>query len=203
MDIEMRRTLTPQAFISQLFAETKDGKISIEYHPFLDEAYTLDYDVSWTAEDAQQLVQRYNALTAALRRIAEQSGDLDVPENREKLHSPEDRQVWDTYIRPFEPFEVEDEVIDTLYFRRETETLDDEENELIERHYAWFQKCSLQRLPFEKCPPAFVINRARRYARLHQMRAPAVIIDEEGRCLAEEMVLYYYGPDRLQEYKEI
>lgn len=109
MKVDVRRELTPQEFIRQLFAEARDGKVSIEYAPFLDEPYTMTYEIDWTAEDAEKLVQRYDALTAA---------------------------------------------------------------------------------------PTHIINRARRYERLVSMNAPAIIINEEGRSLAEELVLYYHRVQR-------
>jgi aminopeptidase C len=50
MNVEVRRELSPQEFIRQLFAETKDGKVSMEYAPFFDEPYTMTYDMDWSAE---------------------------------------------------------------------------------------------------------------------------------------------------------
>jgi hypothetical protein len=40
-----------------------------------------------------------------------------------------------------------------------------------------------------------MITRAMRYERLISVNAPEVVITEEGRCLAEEMVLYYFGKE--------
>ena len=196
MTVDQRKQLTPQQMIAQLFAETQDGKIRIEYRPFLDQPYTMTYEVDWNAQDAQRLVERYDRLAAALERIGQLGKD---PAQMETLLSGEDLEVWNIYLRPFEPFEVDEETVDTLYFRRETETLDDEEYDILERHYQWFLRNSRDRLPFLKCSPAFVVNRAQRYVELVKMGAPAALLREEGRNLAEEMVLYYHGPQRSQE----
>ena len=201
MTFEERRELTPQEFIARLFAETEDGKVSIQYHPFLDEPYTMTYDMSWTEKDARALAERYNSLTEGLERLAGCLENLEDLGDREKLLRPEDLEIWKTYLAPFEPSGLDEDEISTLYIRRETETLSDEEYEMIERHFEWFLRGSLQRLPFEKCPPAFVINRACRYARLIQLKAPSLVVQSEGRDLAEEMILYYYGPERFEEYK--
>ncbi len=199
MTVEMRKDLTPQQYIRQLYSETEDGKVSIEYNAFLDGPYTLTYEMDWTQEEAEQLVLRYEHLAYMLERIGKHKAD---PQRCDQPLDGEEQAVWDTYLEPFDPFEVEDEEIDTLYFRRESDSLDEEENELLERHYEWFQRNSLQRLPFRKCPPAFLINRAQRYAECVKIGAPEVILREEGRWLAEELVLYWHGPERFAHYKE-
>ena len=40
-----------------------------------------------------------------------------------------------------------------------------------------------------------LITRARWYERLIAFGAPEMVVAEEGRCLAEEMVLYYFGKE--------
>ena len=192
MKVDERRELSPQEFIRQLFAETKEGKVSIEYAPFFDEPYTMTYEMDWTAEDAENLVQRYNALTAALTRIGKLHESLDVEANRKEFLTPEEQMVWDTYIRPFEPFDGDlDEVADLEFFS-ETETLTEEEQAILDRHYGWYEANCLQRLPVMRRTPTCVINRAQRYERLVSLNAPAIVMNEEGRCLAEELALYYH-----------
>lgn len=193
MTVDTRRELSPQEFIRRLFAETKDGKVSIEYQPFLDEPYTATYEMDWTEEDAQRLVQHYEELTAALTKIGNQHNAMEVEENRNQLLTQAEQAVWDTYIRPFDPFDGDLDEVAILEFRSETETLDDEEQELLERHYEWYEANCLQRLPVVKCTPTGVINRAKRYERLVSLNAPAVVILEEGRCLAEELALYFHN----------
>ena len=193
MNQETRRACTPQQYVRKLFEETKDGKLPIRYFPFFDQEYTLTYKMNWSAEDAEALIQRYEALTASLSRIGAVYDQLNEESAVQALLSKEDQEVWKIYVCPFEPFEVDLEEVADLYFRRETDSLDEEEDELLERHYEWFIANSEQRLPKSKRTPAMMINRAQRYTELARCHAPAIILQEEGRDLAEEMVLYYYG----------
>ena len=129
MKVEVRRKLSPQEFIRQLFAETKEGKVSIEYAPSFDEPYTMT------------------------------------------------------------------EVADLEFFS-ETETLTEEEQAILDRHYTWYEANSLKRLPAAKCAPTLVNSRARRYEHTVSLGAPAILIAEDGRSLAEELALYYHQIQR-------
>ena len=184
---------TPQEYILKLFEETKDGKLTINYYPILDQQYSLTYDMNWLRHDAENLLKRYNDLTNALERIGKLNEELKNEDDCKRLLAAEDFEIWHAYIRPFEPFEVDLDVITELYFRREADTLDDEENELLERHHEWFVANSQQRLPSDNCCPAKMINRAQRYEKLIELGAPNIVIEEEGRSLAEEMVLYHHS----------
>ena len=196
MKVDERRELSPQEFIRQLFAETRDGKMSIEYAPSFDEPYTITYEMDWDAEDVENLVQRYDALTAALTHIGKLHEALDEEANRKAFLTPEEQLVWDIYIRPFEPFDGNlDEVADLEFFS-ETETLTEEEQDILDRHYEWYEANCLQRLPVVKCTPTHVINRAQYYEHLVSLNAPAIVINEEGRSLAEELALYYHRVQR-------
>lgn len=192
MNEDTRNACTPQEYILKLFDETVDGKLKITYFPLFDQTYSLKYKMNWTKEDAQNMVQRYNKLTAALARIGEVHDKLGEETVRQELLTEYEVEVWNTYIRPFTPFEVDLDVITELYFRRETDSLEDEENELLERHYEWFVTNSRQRLPFDKVCPSQLVNRAQRYERLKELDAPECVVDEEGRFLAEKLVLYYH-----------
>ena len=69
--------------------------------------------------------------------------------------------------------------------------LTEEEEALLKRHDAWIEQQCLQRLPHVGCTSVYLINRARRYERLVSLHAPEIVLENEARCLAEEMVLYY------------
>lgn len=103
-------------------------------------------------------------------------------------------EIWNTYVSPFEePFEVDGEVIVEISLRQECgETITDEEFELLKKHHDWIVDNSRKRLPINRCCPSKLINRARRYEKLVSLNAPRVVVEEEGRFLAEEMVLYYH-----------
>lgn len=204
MTEEMRKELTPQQYIRQLFSETKDGKLKITYHyPFdIEEPYTITYEMDWSEADAEAMVQRYEDLETMLRKFGELQTELEEEEGRQKLLTPEELKTWEIFIRPFSPFEVDESVIAELYFRGEYDSLDDDENDLLERHFWWQERNSLARLPFLRRSPTNMILRARRYEKLVSMDAPEAVIQEEGRWLAEEIVLYYCGPQTKQTFEE-
>ena len=59
----------------------------------------------------------------------------------------------------------------------------------------WEEEQSQKRIAFNRRSCANLIKRAMRYERFISMGAPEIVIMEEGRCLAEEMVLYYFGKE--------
>lgn len=198
MDENTRRECTPQEYIRKLFEETKDGKLTIHYFPIFDQSYSSTYQMDWSHKDAESMVARYDALTSALTHIAELHDELQDTASRQKLLTTEEFEIWDTYIRPFEPFEVDLDIITDLHFRLETDSLDDDENELLERYHKWFVANAQQRLPFDRYCPAKMVNRAQRYEKLMSINAPEVVAAEEGRFLAEEMVLYYHSVRKIE-----
>ena len=194
---DIRCECTPQDYIRRLFCETKDGELTINYFPFFDQPYSFTYRMDWTKQDAEDIVERYKSLTAALTHIGKHYNELGDETNRKELLSASELEVWDTYISPFEPFEVDSDIIVDLHFRSETDSLDDEEYELLERHHNWFVANSRKRLPFDRWCPAKLINRAQRYEKLIEINAPESIVAAEGCFLAEEMVLYYHCKKKL------
>lgn len=204
MTQDMRTELTPQQYIRQLFAETKDGKLAITYHYPLDieEPYTITYTMDWTEKDMEIMEQRYESLSAMLRKFGTLQTELQEEGKRKALLTMEEQKVWNAFIQPFSPFEVDESVIEELYFRGEYDSLDDDENELLERHWWWRERNTLERMPFLRRSPTGMILRARRYEKLVGWNAPEIVIQEEGRWLAEEMVLYYHGPQEKQTFEE-
>ena len=107
--------------------------------------------------------------------------------------SPELVEVWNTYIREFdEEFDAGEINLDEIYAMRESGAeLSEEEHDALDRHYEWFEEQCLKRLPKKVYSPMHLVNRAQRYEYLISCNAPKTVINEEGRCLAEEMLLYY------------
>ena len=193
MTEEMRNDLTPQGYIRQLFRETRDGKLSITCYPFDGEPKTYTHAVHWNEEDAEEIVKRYTLLTLELGHIGRRHHQLEKAEIREKLLSDEQLKIWNTYVEPYEDFEVDLQVIYDIHERSQLGDLMEEEEQLWKRYCMWREEQSQKRIPFCRRSSADMIQRARRYERLVSMDAPEVILAEEGRCLAEEMVLYYAG----------
>lgn len=212
MNGQLRNNLTPQGYIRQMFAETQNGEFKVEYenpeNNFTKEERTLR--VNWTAEDAEKTIERYSLLTSALARIGRLHDQLRDEENRKKLLSEADIEVYNTYVKPYEPMEVNwdelypippcepDELMSLIVGIQERSQCGDliEEEELLLKQYCmWKEEQSQKRIPFNRRSCANLITRAARYERLISLGAPEIIVTEEGRCLAEEMVLYYFGKE--------
>ncbi len=198
MNEDIRRKYTPQEYIRKLFDETKEGKLEISYITLFDEEYSSTYKMDWTKKDVEHTVERYENLTASLTHIGKLHDKLTDEAKCRALLTEQDRNIWYKYIRPFEPFDGDVELVAELQLRAETETLEDEEWELLERHHDWFVKNSRKRLPFDRMCPSHLIKRAQRYERLIELNAPDVVVEEEGRSLAEEMVLYYHAVKKIE-----
>ena len=211
MTEQMRSDLTPQGYIRHMFAETKNGEFKVGYTDFFNNSAPEERTLilNWTAEDAEKVEQRYNLLTSALARIARIHNQLEDEENRKKLLSESDFVVWNTYVRPFEPLEVnwdelypippcEPEELPSLIYEIQERAIGDltpEEEKLLKWHYMWREEQSQKRIPFNRRSSADMITRAMRYEKLLSLGAPEIVVTEEGRYLAEEMVLYYFGKE--------
>ena len=193
MNYEMRKELAPQEYIRKLFETTKGGRLSVDYYPYIGEEYTVTYEVDWTAEDAEKIVQKYTDLTDALIRIAKVYDESKDEADMKKVLSEKDFEIWNTYISPFEEdFETDSETITDISFRKDFgDEVTDEEIELIEKHRDWVVANARKRLPINRCCPSGLLVRARRYEKLVSINAPEIIVSEEGRALAEQMILYY------------
>ena len=53
-------------------------------------------------------------------------------------------------------------------------------------------KVMKERLPEKEYSPIVFFNRAQRYEYLISLNAPEIVVNEEARCLAEEMILYFF-----------
>lgn len=196
---EEKRWSTPATqHIRNLFEETRDGAVDIAFYAYDSEPLVFSRKVEWSLTDAEELVKKYEALTAALTKIGRLRPKLTDEQARNELLTESEREVWETYVRDFEPFEIDPETVRELYMRGEFDELTDDENEILERHYKWCIEQSLKRLPRVARTPEKVINRAKRYECLVRLGAPQSVLEEEGRCLAEQMILYYYGKQEAQ-----
>lgn len=103
---------------------------------------------------------------------------------------------WDELypIPPCEPDELMS-VIYGIHERYQFSDLIDEEELLWKQFCMWREEQSQKRIPFNRRSCAEFILRAMRYEKLISLGAPELVITEEGRWLAEEMVLYYFGKE--------
>ena len=210
MTREMHDALTPQGYIRQLFGETQDGKLSITDYPFIGEPETITYQVNWVEEDAEQIIQKYNLLTFALARIGRLHDQLEDEQSRNKLLSEDELQIWNTYVKPYEPMVVDWEqlypippcepdelmsLIHEIHERAKFGDLIEEEEKLWKQYCMWREDQSQKRIPFHRRSSADLIQAARRYEMAIRLDAPELVVTEQGCSLAEDMVLYYAGAE--------
>lgn len=188
-----RLETTPVQHIRNLIESIKDGQLNVTYYDVIEGPYTRTYNVACTPADADEFASKYEALVQALESIANVHAKLDSGVKAEDVLSPELVEVWNTYIREFdEEFDAGEFNLDEIYAMRESGAeLSEEEHDALDRHYEWFEEQCLKRLPKKVYSPMHLVNRAQRYEYLLSCNAPKTVINEEGRCLAEEMLLYY------------
>ena len=194
MIYENRLNTTPTQHIRNLFESIKNGKLTITYSDPIEPSFDKTYDVSCTTSDIDAFILKYEALTHALEAIAKVHDEIDNGANIEDLLTPEQIKVWNTYIRDFnEEFDAGEYNLDDLYSMRESGAeLNESEYDVLERHHEWFEAQVLKRLPKKEYSPIVFFNRAQRYEYLISLNAPEIVVNEEARCLAEEMILYFF-----------
>ena len=212
MTEQMRNSLSPQEYICQMYKETVNGELKVWYKSDDSDSFEvrIKFPVKWSAEDVEKIIQRYNFLTSALERIGRLHNQLKDEESIKELLSETDLEVYNTYVHPYEPMEVNwDQVypippcepkelntlIQAILERGRYGDLIEEEELLLKQYFMWREEQSQKRIPFNRRSCADLILRASRYEGLISLGAPESIVTEEGRCLAEEMVLYYFGKE--------
>ena len=195
MIYENRLETKPIQHIRNLFDSIKDGKLSITRYDAIEPPCDVTYEVSCDAADADEFISKYEMLTQSLAAIGRAREALDSGVSIEELLTPDQIAVWNTYVCDFdEEFDAGEYDIGELYEMRECGAdLSDAEQEVLERHYEWFEAQCFKRLPRKEYSPVTFVNRAWRYERLISINAPDVVVEEEARLLAEEMLLYYFA----------
>lgn len=190
---EIRLETTPVQHIRNLIESIKDGQLNVTYYDVIEEPYSRSYNVACTPADADEFVSKYKTLAKALEAIGKVHDMLNSGAKAEDVLSPEHIEVWNTYVRDFdEEFDAGEYNLDEIYAMRESGAeLTEEEHDVLECHYEWFEDQCLKRLPKKVYSPMLLVNRAQRYEYLVSCNAPKTVIDEEGRRLAEEMILYH------------
>ena len=191
---EKRLATPPIQHIRNLFESINDGKLTITYYDPIEPSFTKTYEVSCAVADADAIVAKYEALVQALEAIGKVHARFDNGEKPEDILTPEQLDVWNTYVRDFdEVFDAGEYNLDDLYQMREMwAELNDDEYEVLERHHEWFEEQCLKLLPQKNYSPMLLVNRVQRYEYLVSCNAPKSVIDEEGRRIAEEMILYRF-----------
>lgn len=191
---EKRLETTPVQHVRNLMESVSDGKITIGDEDPLELFSRRTFKVSCGVADTDEAISKYEALVQALEMIGVVHEKIKNGAKAEEILTPEQLEVWNTYIREFDDeFDSGEYDLDIIYDMSKCGApLSDEEQSLLERHYEWLETQSLKRLPKRAYSPMNLIIRAKRYEYLISHKAPKSVIDEEGRCLAEEMILYSY-----------
>lgn len=179
-------SLSGADYIRAMFTNTQaDGSLTFEEEGENGVTWFMD----WTEADAEEIVGRFKALLSALSKLGKEHTYWE--KSTEGI--PEDLlEVWNTYIAPYPDHRMDPDELFEISMKAEfDENLTREEEELLDREQEWLHKNALTRLPYNRCHPVALIQRAKRYERLTQMNAPKLVLNNEERCLAEEMVLYY------------
>ncbi len=187
MNREDYMSLSGVDYIRAMFANTKeDGSLILENEG--EESFNAYVD--WQEADVEKMVERFEALLAALTQLGKEHAYWEVSTK----DMPETLlEVWNTYIVPYPDHGMDDEALFDIFLKAEAdEPLTDAELSMLEKQRSWMRENALTRLPEIRCNPSPMIQRARRYERLMARHAPKIVLDNEARCLAEEMVLYYH-----------
>ena len=179
----MMTTMISQ-YVRTLFDESRDGEMTAGD---LDDRF--DYLVEWDEETAEVLAQECGALVGHLTELSRQFEKLKVETRHLTL---EQLEVWNTYLKPFPKHNLDMDLLRTIWEKFDTDApVTEEEYALADQYVLWFEENAMARLPVKCCDPIPLINHARRYSRLVRLNAPAVVLEEEAKRLAEEFVLYH------------
>lgn len=175
---------TISQYVRMLFNESRDGELTAGD---LDDRF--DYLVEWDEETAEALARECGILVGHLKELSHQFEKLKV----ETRHlTQEQLEVWNTYLRPFPGHDLDMESLQSIWEKNAAgEPVSEKEQALADQYIQWFEENAQERLPFKRCDPIQLINRARRYSKLVQLNAPAVVQEEEAKRFAEEFVLYH------------
>lgn len=178
--------LSGTQYIREMFRNTRvDGALTIEDEGENGTTWFLD----WKEADMEEVIARFETLRTALAQLGREH---DYWKNFEEAMPADLQEVWSTYIAPYPDHGMDHDVLFDISMKAEfDEPLTDEEKKLLNKEQEWLEDNALTRLPYNRTHPVALIQRARRYEKLIQLHAPKIVLENEERCLAEEMVLYY------------
>ncbi len=183
--------LNPVAHIGSLLGATEDGQLSITYNSSGgSKELTMTYPMDWDFDDACFVARELDNLLYHLHCIFHLSHHLEDREHIAEVLSPELLRVWDTYLAPFEGWDIDEDEIARLKIKENFEGLTNDEGALLAASLNWYDSQCLQRLPYNRCEPTGVIHEARRYYKALSGNCEDDL-DIVSYYLAEQMVLYY------------
>ena len=191
---EKRLETTPEQHIRNLMESIKDGMLTVTRYDPIEPAYEQTYTVSCTPKNIEEIISKYESLVQSLEVLGAVHDKLVNGEKARNLLTREQTIIWNSYICDIEnEFDAGGYDIDEICSMKESGApLSDEEQDILEHYYEWFEEQCFVFFEKKAYSPVHLVIRARRYEYLVACKAPKIIIEEEGRCLAEEMILYYY-----------
>ena len=161
-------------YVHTLFEESRDGYLTVGA------GYDrIDYKVHWDAHEAEELAQQCGQLVAHLTDLAARYDKL-LHETRHLTRGQ--MEVWNTYLRPFPEHHMDKAALQKVFEKEAICLLLNKEEQMLSRQYRqWYEQQALQRLSWKGCAPTDLICRAKRYARLVQLKAPAAVRENESR----------------------
>lgn len=171
-------------YVRTLFDESRDGELIAG-----DADNRFDYSVEWDEQTAKELAQQCGTLVKHMTALSRQ---FDKLRDDTRHLTREQLEVWNTYLKPFPKHNLDMAALQEIWQKIEmNEEMGEEEWAMAEQYAYWFEENARKRLPVKRCDPVQLINRAKRYSKLIQLNAPAVVQEEEAKRFAEEFVLYH------------
>ena len=185
--------IIPQQYIRDLYKNAVDNKISITYYawdPVLTPEDTVKtYEMDCTDKDIEEVIKKYNELTAILDKLAQMHEELLEENNRKKMLTKEEQRIWDIFVKPFKPCDIgEDRRMD---FYLASFDLDDEENEIYEHMLEWRAKDCFERLASNRRAPAEFVTAGKNYEWVKCHDHTEESLNNAEKELADAMILYY------------
>ena len=196
MDFEKRIGVEPTQHIRNLLDSIEGGKLTVElFSDDMQDVYPVTYDVTCTPADADGFIAKFERLTAILEATAAVKDKIEAGEAPEALLTPEQLYVWNTFIRELEDtFDARGYDIDELEDKEfEGKMLTAEESEILDDHLDWLneQYCARMGIVADRAHSVYaLVMRIRRYEQLIYLKAPKIVLEMEGCCLAEEIILH-------------
>jgi len=188
--------LTPGELISKMFENTsEDGRLVVPGFP--DDETEIHSDIqarmAWTEPDRAAAEAAFNSLFEALREIADQDYDLDSTADtaRRELGNPL-FGVWKVYLQDFDYGELGKKAFFDIAERRDGDGAEKAEEIAFRSLLESLEKQSALRLGRRICAYEF-IRRAGRVYKLMVLNAPAIVVNEEAKVLAQALALNRYA----------
>jgi len=175
---------TISQYVRTMFEESRDGFLTVG-----DTDDRFACPVAWDEVTANALAQQCGLL---IGHLTELSGQYETLLTETRHLTEVQFEVWNTYLRPFPRHGLDMEALRAIWEKLDAgESVTPQEHALARRCQRWFERNALARLPVNRCDPTQLIRRARRFCTLIRLKAPAVVLENEGKRFAEEYVLYH------------